>query len=812
MKIRLRSAFGAAHVARWHAYATEATKAARVRYSNGFIAGPNHAIAEMRALAADVRGNAKPMWHIVASFAPDEPVTLDGYEALMTELYSSLGLEDCLTIDAAHGDALCRHGHSLVLRRDLRSGKLLLPEARIGKRLHEFAVEHSPRDQHKEARPLSGRARDAETYNGRISFVRFLRTELGGIRDWSDHDERLAMLQVRIEEVAHGKSRGFVYRDLTGKDVVRLSAVLERDTRERLGPRPPFTPDPSLPQLAGYAQRPLETMLAPGIDEATLAAWQDRRTKARLGMFALTRRTYPGVVESSRNGSAGRDLGGLVPPRASAQTVNRIAPGSRVQASSSRHEDVTMTTTPQTERTGENGVETTNRLGPDGTTVENVIGAGAAPSSPPATPITPEEQADNALIARIHKSYLTMQDEELKQNPLLQQISAKYAAEQEAYDRAIADIKSAEVNEGISPLSSSMAGFAALQTLAAAQEQAQLGYAIALDERTIRSIPSFDSFVADHAHLNDDERARALDLLRSGKFPTVESIVKFDYDKTLATALKTHAVYDEEQQTVSFVNNATDRARCVMREDGLVLDARPAEEDIDLALRVAAERYDNVIDITGTKDFVAAALARAVELDIKVSTPALQAEYARLVAERDNAKWANELERDGVKPLDVNFSPQAAAVRMQFNDVGIGTRSEDRVEALQSRERDMLKNLVAVNPLAFNQALGTPELHVGSMQDYDISSPGPVANGSLLGVIDTRYNGTLGIVDTGVDRDGGGTEVHSIVIDPIEISDGRDPQFLDEITLVSDGQSALGFEKGMAPQSLPNVHSAGMTR
>ncbi len=59
-----------------------------MRYSTGFIAGPSNAIAEMRALAADGRGNAKPMWHVVASFAPDEPVTLDGYEALMSELYA----------------------------------------------------------------------------------------------------------------------------------------------------------------------------------------------------------------------------------------------------------------------------------------------------------------------------------------------------------------------------------------------------------------------------------------------------------------------------------------------------------------------------------------------------------------------------------------------------------------------------------------------------------------------------------------------------------------------------------------------------
>ncbi len=813
MKLRLRSSFGAAQVGRWHAYATEATKAARVRYSTGFIAGPSNAIAEMRALAADGRGNAKPMWHVVASFAPDEPVTLDGYEALMSELYASLGLGDCLTIDAAHGDALCRHGHSLVLRRDLRSGKLLLPEARIGKQLHDFAVSHSPRDQHREERPLSGRMRDAETYNGRVSFARFLREQLGGVTTWGDHDARLSMLQVGLEEAVHGKTRGFVYRDLTGKDVVRLSAVLDRPMRERLGPRPPFTPDLTLPQLAGYAQRPIETMLAPGIDEATLAQWQDRRDPARLGVFALAGRTNPGVVESSRDGSAGRGLGGLVRPRASAQTVNRIAPGSRTNATSSRHEDVNMSTTPQEERTAENGVAPIfNRLGPDGTSVRNVIGAGTTTSADSATPLSPEEVADKALIERIQRSYFTMQDEELKQNPLLQQISTKYAFEQEAYARAIADIESAEVNEGISPLTSTIAEFTALQTLAAAQEQAQLGYAVALDDRSLRSIPSFDAFVSDHAHLNDVERARALDLLRSGKFPTVESIVKFDYDQTLATALQTHAAYDGEQQTVSFIDNATDRARCVFQADGLILDARPAQQDIDLALKVAAQRYNNVIDISGTKEFVAAALARAVELDIQVSTPGLQAEYARLVTERDNAKWTNELGQDVVKPIDVSFSKQTDTVLKKFGDVSPNVKPEDRLETMQTRERDILNALVRVNPLASAQSLGSPEINVGSLSSYDISKPGPVVDGSLLGVIDTLYNGKLGVVDAGVERDGSGALLHTIYVDPIEISDGRDPQFLDDITMVSDGQSALGFEKGMAPQSLPNIHAAGMTR
>ena len=813
MKLRLRSAFGAAEVGRWHAYATEATKAARVRYSKGFIAGPGQAIAEMRALAADGRGNAKPIWHLVASFAPDEPVTLDGYEALMSELYASLGLDECLTIDAAHGDALCRHGHSLVLRRDLRSGKLLLPEARLGKRLHDFAVSHSPSGQHREARPLSGRTRDAETYNGRMSFVRFLREQLGGVATWADHDTRLAMLQVDLEEAVRGKTRGFIYRDLTGKDVVRLSAVLDRPLRERLGPRPPFTPDRTLPQLAGYAQRALEKMLAPGIDQATFARWQERRGTARLGVFALAGRSNPGAGESSRGGEAEQGLGVLVPPRASTPGVNRIAPGSRTKAMSLRHEDVNMSFSPQQEQTGDNDATPIfNRLDPDGNAVRNLIGAGTAPSSDSTTLLAPDELADKALIERIQRSYVTMQDEELKQNPLLQQISSTYASEQEAYARAIADIKSAEVNEGISPLRSAVAEFAALQTLAAAQEQAQLGYAIALDARAVRSIPSFDAFVADHAHLNDRERVRALDLLRSGTFPTVESIVTFEYDETLATALQTHTVCDDEQQTISYVDNTTDRARCVLQADGLVLDARPSEQDIDFALRVAAQRYNNVIDITGTKEFVAAALARAVELDINVSTPGLQAEYARLVTERDNAKWADEPRREAVKPVNVSFSTQTDRVLEKFGEPSFSGKPEDRADDLHAREWEMLEDLVRVNPLTSTQTLGRPELNVGTLQNYDISTPGPVVEGLLLGVVDTRYNGKLGLIDAGCERDESGTQIHTVYIDPIEMADGREPQFLDEITLVSDGQTALGFEKGVAARSVPNTHIAGMSR
>jgi hypothetical protein len=147
-----------------------------------------------------------------------------------------------------------------------------------------------------------------------------------------------------------------------------------------------------------------------------------------------------------------------------------------------------------------------------------------------------------------------------------------------------------------------------------------------------------------------------------------------------------------------------------------------------------------------------------------------------------------------------------------FDDPRMGsTKAEDRAETLQTREHRILSSLVAVNPLTQAQSLGEPELTVGSLQEYDISQPGPVVNGSLLAVIDTHYNGKLGVIDTGVDG-GGDKPVHSIIIDPIEISEGREPQFLDEITMVSDGQSALGFEKGMAPQSLPNIHAAGMTR
>jgi hypothetical protein len=328
VKVRLRAAFGATSIASWHRYITHTDKAARIRHSPAFIA-PDRAIAEMRSLAELADPRAKPVWHLVTSFDPDEAITLDGYLATMDALYERLGAKDLLSIDAAHGDARCRHGHSLLVRIDPRSGVLVIP-GRVGHLLADFEREFTLaplRDRRVNPGWHPGRLGDAEAHTGKMSLARFLRDELAHVEDWIEHDHRIARRQIDLVPAGSG----YVYRDSPGARAiaVRQSIVLDRDTRSLLGPRPPgLQIEPPLTLQRSYSDYRVHELPAPGIAPDIVERWERARRSGervpRLGDFARIVRHDETAREPSRRAVADcRVLEDSVLPVA----INAIGPG-----------------------------------------------------------------------------------------------------------------------------------------------------------------------------------------------------------------------------------------------------------------------------------------------------------------------------------------------------------------------------------------------------------------------------------------------------------------------------------------------------
>jgi hypothetical protein len=245
----LRSTFDASNARAWGEYALEETKALEVWRSDAF-ADRSLAIAEMRATASIADPRALPLWHIVYSYAPDEPIVLDAARAHLEQFHDTLTGEyqdrtarrpTLLWMAAPHGDAHCRHVHEMLLTIDADTGERLIPPGQNVRLFHEFSRRNTmlPLLGRLDAtQAVVGRKRDGEVWNGQMSFARWLRELVADGKDWADHDGRLAAFGIRRED----RRKTFVYVDGTTDKVVAVaaSAVLTPDEQRALGARPPF--------------------------------------------------------------------------------------------------------------------------------------------------------------------------------------------------------------------------------------------------------------------------------------------------------------------------------------------------------------------------------------------------------------------------------------------------------------------------------------------------------------------------------------------------------------------------------------------
>jgi hypothetical protein len=799
MKARQRSTFGGGDVAGWVKYVSQAEKAARIRHSDAFL-HPERAIADMRALALAAPPASRALEHWVISFAPDEAVTLEGAAAIVDDLYRELGVSHALAIDVAHGDALCRHVHCLVLRVDPATLDLIPrtdPRA-VARTLEE---RYSPREQAHVARagapraprPLSGAARDAETYNGRISLTRFLRNELAGVATWGEHDRRLTQLGVeRIETDAHGR-RGFVYRDARSRITVRGSAVLDPQTREHLGERPAFTPDPTATRIPGYTERPLADMLAPGITLDMLDRWERevRPGRSRLGVFALKRRSFPGEEGSSLLGADGSERGGRA----------RHPSGSR------RHREARPPRPNTAREISMSGFDPGNRLNdPSLTLAPNRIGF-----SRDRTQTGLDGDRDIAIIKNVCAQYKSLREAEREASPTIFNVIRDYDARQTARAAVTDHLTAALADNELTEQQAMIAHFEASRELAAHQERTQIQLALARTLHPVPKIPTLDKFVGEHANLSDPERVRALELLDAAnnpnsklpRFPEPRALASFAYDEALGSMLGTTTSIDPNTNNLVFRQEHDNHTRCFFDGDGFQLDARPNSEDIDFALHLAAQRYNGAIDISGSKEFVAAALERAVELGYHVSTPELQQEYDRLVAERD-ARLAPD--RVGLTtPVDLSFGARAEVVLREFEK---GLHTEEQSLTPAERELALVRELVLESNFAdFEREHGAWVLD----SDGSNLANGETAEGPLLTVIPTELNGNMAVVDGGHVANGGSHDQDKLLyVTPVELDEERGtPRFLEPMTLVGNGTNALAFERGQEPLALDQALEAG---
>lgn len=638
MKLRVRSTFGASAVAKWGAYATTSRKAALVHVSPHCLV-PERALEEMRLLAGTAGDRARPMLHLVASFAPAEPITLDGYRSLMDELYIRMarqfGSTKLLYVDAAHADAYCRHGHSLVLRIDPSNGRLL-PNSWIGLFLDEFAREHTPRNLERTSRGITSRGvLDAETYNGKVSFVRFLRNELSDVTSWAEHDRRLSTIGAsRIEQRS-----GYVYVEGTpGSSVVaRGSLVLPVEKRRELGPRPSFVAS-ARGRRRTYGDLPPEEFPAPGIGEATIRSWCASDRRLRLGEFARKGSTMSDTDVASRRRAgmsdersgtdpivhgAGRD--GRAPILAAEGPAGASAIGNRIAGPNDLLQDAGLP--PATwiedvlaskERSFNDHVRSSNAQ-------ENRIGGPVAARSAD----EPDENArvEDAFLASLW-GRMVFENPSL---PVMQKIVEDFRTV-----RAATDERLAALEDGCRTTDRA---FDALQDLAFAQEEAAVGLAL-IDPTTLAERMTLREYIATAQGFTENERAH----LEENIVRLDRAMKRFSYDEGLASLLATDL--EDNERGLLFRDRADGHTRFEERRNHFHLADRPRDADIAAALRLAEARW-GAVEIHGDQEFVERALQTAVRLGIAVSTPELQQQYQELRAAREVEALA---ERERSKP------------------------------------------------------------------------------------------------------------------------------------------------------------------
>ena len=330
--IRVRSIRTGKATGALNTYILDARKAAAVRHSPSVLSSQT-ATAEMRGLAEASNAQA-PLLHIVYSWPAGHNIRADEILDYIDAFTAFAGAQNNLYLAAAHFDAAHLHGHQALVNVDPRTHRSTIQD-RFARVIELFQGREPVR-----AGKLSEGARDAETYGGNASFMRYLRTEIARLAPPSAAKLDAALAHQGVLRVP--RKGGFVFVDTTATPplAVRASKLgLSPALRADLKVTPPLAVVPTRRFQRSYSERAAAGDLpAPelALDHRELRAQYNARRAAgelanvQFGRFVRRMRETPTATSSD----VIRPTYGLLPPRRPLPTKGLItmsAIGSEVE-------------------------------------------------------------------------------------------------------------------------------------------------------------------------------------------------------------------------------------------------------------------------------------------------------------------------------------------------------------------------------------------------------------------------------------------------------------------------------------------------
>lgn len=691
--IRVRSRVPASAVHELEAYLSEATKSVAHAVSAAVLSEGTFA-AEVVAIArcSPVK---RPLLGLIVSWPAGVDVTTEAaIEATALAIKMITGSDRLLTRIDAHGDATHRHTHAAVLVIDpetYRVPRLQLQRDRIEEvqRAINVRLGHVPTAARRDDRLTAG-ARDAEIWNGTMSFERWLTREIDRLAptSWKALDTGLAGAGIQREP---GALRGHRFVDVTTAKTFRARASKVGLTPAHLAPWGP-APSPPVPierERPSYGEllqmralpSPLLTAERQALHDRWLGerrtvpgtlsqfgAWLRRQaTDTKTTNLPTTHATRSKTVTQHNGGSIGdgrqtavlsRDEMVELLARRSADMAQQLKTEpygnletaghlmlveARLNAQRERVllDDVATAYAVPLDRHGE-----LDPLGGFDRVDERDTGAGAV-GPPPREPEVGIEQCYQELSQQ-YQHYLEMRiDSDRQIGETLKTYQGERTGAERDLQRNVGYVRDAKGDSRFIAVANVAEDLAALARM---QERATL--TLALYETELRALApvSFAEFTRRDHSLGESARAAVLALAADDRAP--ERIVPngFTYDEGLARLAHLDVVFkDDEIHFISRpVGDLDEGVSLFVERDGLFhVDRSNSTAKIDAALATAARLYDNKVTIEGDDVFVELALERAVALGIDVTTPALRERFERLKAahaERDAAEllpaWA----------------------------------------------------------------------------------------------------------------------------------------------------------------------------